>query len=106
MRFAARITPELLAAIEKLDDRSVPIAEVVRRVGATAHELGVARPSYPHVAAIVKRNRAREHTRCERRAALLALAAEMYADSTAGRVVDAYEVAARVAEINARAEVD
>ena len=106
MRFAAPITSELLAAIEKLDDRAVPIAEVVRRVGATARELGVARPSYPHVAAIVKRNRAREDARRERRAALLALASEIYADSTAGRVVDAYEVAARVAEIDPRAEVD
>jgi hypothetical protein len=43
---APRIGPLLLAGIERLDDDSVPIAEVHRRVAALASHLGLTRPSY------------------------------------------------------------
>jgi hypothetical protein len=56
---APRIGPTLLAAIERLDDESVPIAEVYRRVAAVAGHLGFARPSYEQVRLLVHEHRTR-----------------------------------------------
>ena len=50
---APRIGATLLAAIERLDDQSVPIAEVHRRVAALASHLGHSRPSYEQVRILV-----------------------------------------------------
>ncbi|HEX6131965.1 MAG TPA: hypothetical protein VF044_09545 [Actinomycetota bacterium] len=50
---APRIDQRILAAIAELDRRDVPIAETNRRVGALAAELGLARPSYEQVRAVV-----------------------------------------------------
>ena len=50
---APRIGATLLAAIERLDDESVPIAEVPRRVAALARHLGHSRPSYEQVRILV-----------------------------------------------------
>ena len=50
---APRIDATLLAAIERLDDESVPIAEVHRRVAALASHLGHSRPSYEQVRILV-----------------------------------------------------
>jgi hypothetical protein len=44
--FAPRISPRLLAALVRLDDRRVSIAEVCRRVGREAWRLELPRPSY------------------------------------------------------------
>jgi hypothetical protein len=57
--FAPRISFRLLAAIERLDDRSVSIAEVCRRVGAEAERLGVPRPSYQRIRVLVHEARRR-----------------------------------------------
>jgi hypothetical protein len=54
---APRIGPTLLAAIERLDDESVPIAEVHRRVAALASHLGYSRPSYQQVRLLVHEHR-------------------------------------------------
>jgi len=51
--FAPRLSPKLLEAIVRLDDRKVPIAETYRRVGAEAERLGVPRPSYQRVRVLV-----------------------------------------------------
>jgi hypothetical protein len=51
--FAPRIGPRLLAAIVRLDDKKVPIAETCRRVGAEAELLGLTRPSYQRVRELV-----------------------------------------------------
>ena len=56
---APRYDRRLLRAIRRLDDESVPIAEVCRRVGAQAEKLGVPRPSYVHVRRIVLSERER-----------------------------------------------
>ena len=45
------------SAIERLDDESVPIAEVHRRVAALASHLGYARPSYQQVRVLVHEHR-------------------------------------------------
>jgi hypothetical protein len=50
---APRISPRLLEAIARFDDRRVPIAETARRVGREAEKLGLPRPSYERVRALV-----------------------------------------------------
>ena len=50
---APRIDSRLVAALERLDDRAVPIADTYRRVVAVARELGLVRPSYEQVRALV-----------------------------------------------------
>jgi hypothetical protein len=54
---APRIDPRLLAALERLDDPRIPIAETNRRIGAHATALGLKRPSYEQVRTIVHRRR-------------------------------------------------
>ena len=56
--FAPRLSPKLLGAIVRLDDRRVPIAEVNRRVGRAAWNLGLPRPSYQRVRELVHAARA------------------------------------------------
>jgi hypothetical protein len=56
---APRIDATLMAGIERLDDESVPIAEVNRRVGALASHLGLARPSYEQIRVLVHEHRRR-----------------------------------------------
>jgi hypothetical protein len=54
---APRIVQRLVEAIVRLDDRELPIAETVRRVGAEAARLGLPRPSYEQVRVHVHRAR-------------------------------------------------
>ncbi len=49
----------LQAAIERLDDDTVPIAEVYRRVAALASHLGFTRPSYEQIRVLVHEHRRR-----------------------------------------------
>jgi hypothetical protein len=61
---APRISPRLRKALDRMDDGG-PVAELARRVGAVADELGLARPSYEQVRVIVhelRRARARPTT--------------------------------------------
>ena len=51
--FAPRISPRLLEAIARLDDPTLPIAEVCRRVGTESARLGLFRPSYERVRFLV-----------------------------------------------------
>jgi hypothetical protein len=55
--FAPRISPQLLEALVRLDDRSVPIAEVNRRVGEEAERLALRRPSYQRIRVLVHASR-------------------------------------------------
>jgi hypothetical protein len=55
--FAPRLSPRLLEAIARLDDRALPIAEVCRRVGAEAERMGLPRPSYQRVRVLVHASR-------------------------------------------------
>ena len=56
---APRIGATLLAGIERLDDDSLPIAEVNRRVGALASHLDLVRPSYEQIRVLVHEHRRR-----------------------------------------------
>jgi hypothetical protein len=55
--FAPRISPRLLVALDWIDDRTLPIAEVNRRLGAEATRLGLPRPSYQRVRELVHKLR-------------------------------------------------
>jgi hypothetical protein len=101
-RSAPRYDPRLLEALLRLDDRAVPIAEVGRRLGRAADELGLTRPSYVHVRRLVTALREWQDDEAERRRALRGLAVEVATDVALARWVNAYEVAARVAEIRDR----
>lgn len=54
---APRIRRELLEAVVRFDDRSRPIAETYRRVGAEADRLGFTRPSYQRIRELVHESR-------------------------------------------------
>jgi hypothetical protein len=68
---APRYPERLLGIIEALDDDTLTLAEVARRVGAAAERSGLIRPSSVHVRALVAELRLRrEEDRAARRAAL------------------------------------
>jgi hypothetical protein len=54
---AARIGRRLLAELDRIDDASLSIAEVNRRLGAAAERLGTTRPSYECVRRLVHERR-------------------------------------------------
>ena len=57
LTFAPRISPRLLEALVRLDDRKVSIAETNRRIGAEAARLGLPRPSYERIRELVHETR-------------------------------------------------
>ena len=59
LQFAPRIDSRLVAAAERLDNPTTPIAETNRRVGEVAAELGLVRPSYEQIRRIVMQARMR-----------------------------------------------
>jgi hypothetical protein len=56
---APRIPGSLLAALDRVDDASLPIAEVYRRVGVVAEALGFPRPSYEQIRVHIHERRRR-----------------------------------------------
>jgi hypothetical protein len=54
---AARIDGRLRERFAALDDASIPIAEVNRRLGAAAEAMGMMRPSYARVRVLVHEQR-------------------------------------------------
>ena len=52
-----------MAALGKLDDPTLPIAETCRRVGELAEDLGVIRPSYQQIRVLVHVERRRAEAR-------------------------------------------
>src|SRR5205085_7816737 len=53
VRSAASVTPDLLAALEQIDDGRLAVAEIARRLGAEAERAGSPRPSYERVRQLV-----------------------------------------------------
>ncbi len=83
-----------MRAIRRLDDESLPIAEVCRRVARYAEGIGLVRPSYVHVRRIVQSER-------ERRADVRKLRADLLRGAIARPVPDFTDLAARYDEIRA-----
>ena len=55
-----RIDERLVAAIARIDDPTLPIAETNRRLGVVAEGLGLIRPSYQQVRVIVHEHRSQK----------------------------------------------
>jgi hypothetical protein len=89
---APRYDARLLRAIRRLDDESLSIAEVCRRVGDRAGQLGLARPSYVHVRRIVQDERAR-------RAELREIRNEVLGRLITGRVPDPVRTLAALEDV-------
>jgi hypothetical protein len=70
-QFAPRYPDRLFRLLEKLDDESLSLAEVTRRVGEAATSEGLTRPSVPHVRALLAELRRRRADEREVRAAAL-----------------------------------
>ena len=103
--FAPRYDPRIVVALRMLDDRSQPVAEVCRRVGAAAERLGLHRPSYVHLRRLLVAMRDEEDAARERREAMRELLAETATKVfVTHRRVDAYDVAGRLDAIR-RGEV-
>jgi hypothetical protein len=102
VRLAPRYDPRLLEALAALDDRAVPVAEVCRRLGRAADDLGLTRPSYVHVRRLVVALREWQDEQARKRAELRSLANEVATRYASGGWVNWYEVAARAAEIRDR----
>jgi hypothetical protein len=62
MYFAPRISPRLRNEIEGLAAKSYTSAEICREVGEAAERLGLRRPSYEQVRALVREVRRRPRT--------------------------------------------
>ena len=92
---APRYDESILIAIRELDDRREPIAEVCRRVAAKAELSGLTRPSYVHVRRFVQADRLR-------RDEIREVVSGMVEDIARHRPVNAYELSAAIAEIEAR----
>ncbi len=58
VRSGPRIDPQLVAAIARLDDGAIPIAEVCRRLGSEPESAGLTRPSYERIRELVHLSRA------------------------------------------------
>jgi hypothetical protein len=56
---APRIDERLVAALSRLDDSTLPIAEINRRLGVVSEGLGLTRPSYQQVRVIVHQLRSK-----------------------------------------------
>lgn len=72
MQFASRrLDPRLHALVVAHDRDEHPVAETWRRVGETAQELGLPRPSYHTVRELARLERLRRRARTETRKAAL-----------------------------------
>jgi hypothetical protein len=71
---APRLDERLLAAIARIDDSSLPIAETYRRCRSVAAELGIPRPSYERVRLHVREVRRRRERAHVARETILAVA--------------------------------
>ena len=99
---APRYDSRLLDAIFELDDRKQPIAETCRRIGDRAWELGLVRPTYPHLWRLIRAKRDFEAAERARREELRAIAGDVVTRLMLGRLVDAYVVEERVRAVQAR----
>jgi hypothetical protein len=57
MKFAPRISPRLIVALDRLAARDLSAAEICRQVGDEAERLGLTRPSYQCVRLLVREAR-------------------------------------------------
>jgi len=90
--------PTSISAVRALDDRTQPMAEIARRVGAAAAELGLPKPSYVHLRRLILSHREEEDADRRRAEEIRQIAADVYLDLNRGRRVDVYDVEDRIRE--------
>ena len=94
LRFAPRYDDRLFEILALLDDPSLPIAEVCRRVGDAGERIGLIRPSYVHLRRLILLERARADAARERRAEVRRITRMLI-----GLLADAYDVADRIEHV-------
>jgi hypothetical protein len=95
---APRYDARILTAVRALDDRGEPMAEIARRVGRVAAELGLPKPSYVHLRRHIVEFREEQDAERARRREIAKILLEVYEDGMTSRRVDAYVVAERIRE--------
>jgi hypothetical protein len=98
VEIARRYRAAIFEAVRKLDDRSQPMAEIARRVGVAAAELGLPKPSYVHLRRLIIAHRKEQDAERARRDEIREILYEAYLDLNRSRVVNAYVVADRIRE--------
>jgi 23S rRNA maturation-related 3'-5' exoribonuclease YhaM len=98
VEIAPRYDGRILDAVRALDDRTESIAEISRRVGVAAAQLGLPKPSYVHLRRYIVAHREAEEAERARREEIRKILWDAYYDFMQSRVVDAYEVAERIRE--------
>jgi hypothetical protein len=98
VEIAPRYDRRILEAVRALDDRTESMAEVSRRVGVAAAQLGLPKPSYVHVRRYIVAHRAEEDAERARRDEIRQILYDAYDDFMRSRVVDAYDIAERIRE--------
>ena len=96
VEIAPRYDARILDAVYALDDRGEPMAEIARRVGRVAAELGLPKPSYVHLRRYIRAKREAEDEARERAAAIRAILSDAHLDIMRSRVANAYEIADRI----------
>jgi hypothetical protein len=96
VEIAPRYDARIFEAVRALDDRAEAMAEISRRVGVAAAQLGLPKPSYVHLRRLILAHREDEDAERARREEILRILGEAYLDMHRGRVVNAYEVADRI----------
>lgn len=74
------------------------MAEISRRVGVAAAQLGLPKPSYVHLRRRILAHREEEDAEQARRDEIRQILLDAYYDFMRSRVIDAYDVAERIRE--------
>ncbi len=88
-RLAPRYDVRVVERLFEIDDRSVPMAETCRRLGAFAESLGLIRPSYVHVRRLIVEYRRQLN-------AVATILEDVIVRLLTGRYVDGYDTLERV----------
>ncbi len=98
VEIAPRYDRRILEAVRALDDRTESMAEISRRVGVAAAQLGLPKPSYVHLRRFIVAHREEEDAERAPREEIRRILYDAYYDVMRSRVVDAYDVAERIRE--------
>ena len=98
VEIAPRYDRRILEAVRALDDRTESMAEISRRVGVAAAQLGLPKPSYVHLRRFIVAHREEEDGERARREEIRRVLYDAYYDVMRSRVVDAYDIADRIRE--------
>ncbi len=74
------------------------MAEVTRRVGVAAAQMGLPKPSYVHLRRYIVAMREEEDAQRARREEIRQILVDAYFDAMQSRVVNAYDIAQRIRE--------